>query len=527
MTFVLSKLYAQEHHHHKHEHQKIEHEAKHFFEKGLYYSALRNYLRLDSTNKNLPLYKFRIALCYFNMGRDDKALPFFEECLKSPNAHPGALNFFLAKCYHYQHRWDKALEFYEKYKAYLKTVKDEKIEKAMQTTNKEIESLKLAQKMSSQKSNIVIKNIGKTINTIYPEYAPIVSADEKMLIFTSCRPDSKGGKIEETDGRYHEDIYVSFKESNGEWGTPKPISDNINTVENDAAIALSPDGHKLIIYRHTSGRRNELASGDLYMSEFNGTEWSIPKKLDNKINSSAWEPSATITSDERVMIFASDRKGGLGGTDLYIIRKNPDGTWKEAENLGPKINTPADEDAPFLHPDGKTLYFSSKGYDGMGEFDIFYSKFDEGKKEWTAPKNVGYPINSAHDDLYITWSADGKRAYFSTMRKDGFGDKDIYVAQADEVVSDLLLMSGTVRDSESTKVIANSAILLKDSNTNEIIGLFQTEEVTGKYLLVFQEGIKYTIEVVSSGYKTKSETFELGKNSGFKSVSKDFMLEKE
>jgi Tol biopolymer transport system component len=370
--------------------------------------------------------------------------------------------------------------------------------------------------------------LGKRINTIYPEYGPIVSADEKILIFTACRPDTKGGKIEVQDGRYKEDIYISYKEEDGLWGVPKPISVNINTEENEAAVALSPDGHKLIIYRHSSSKKSENESGDLYISEFNGIDWSVPQKLDGKINSTFWEPSATITSDERVMIFASNRKGGLGGTDLYIIRKKPDGTWNEPQNLGPKINTKFDEDAPFLHPDGKTLYFSSNGLEGMGEFDIYYTQYDDEKKEWSTPKNLGYPINSARDDLYITWSSDGKRAYFSSMRSDGEGDKDIYVAYFEDYPpTDLLLMMGTIRDSEKHDIIQNFMVTLIDQTTDEIVGLYQTEEKNGKYLIVFQEGIKYKIQISAPGYKTLSENFELTKNAGFKTITKDYFLEKE
>jgi Tol biopolymer transport system component len=141
-------------------------------------------------------------------------------------------------------------------------------------------------------------------------------------------------------------------------------------------------------------------------------------KLPQNINTSGWEPSASFSSDEKMLFFTSDREGGKGGTDIYSIKKLPNGEWALPQNLGEAINTPYDEDSPYLHPDGKTLYFSSNGHNTMGGFDIFTSKWDEETQKWSVPENVGYPINTPHDDLHFSWSADGRRVYFSSIRPD-------------------------------------------------------------------------------------------------------------
>lgn len=501
---------------------RLEVQAKENYENYKYFTALNLYKKLDSLNKNLPLYKFRIAACYFNMGKDEEALPFFEECLKTPLVHPQTLNFYLAKCYHFAHRFDKAIEFYEKYKSHLKQTKDDKSPKAIESVNREIAMCNTGKHMMSQKSNIKVTNLGKNINSIYPDYGPVISADESVLIFSSCRPDTKGGLYEELDGLYHEDIYISYKSDSG-WTKPTNLQD-INTDGNDAAISLSPDGHTLLLYRHNLDNPELENSGDLYKSEFKAGKWINPIKLDNKINSNAYEPSATITGDERQMIFASDRKGGFGGTDLYLIKKGLDGKWLNPINLGNKINSIYDEDSPFLHPDGKTLYFSSKGHEGMGGYDIFYSKYDETKKEWTSPENIGYPISTAHDDLYFCWSANGKKAYFSSIRPEGVGDKDIYVAETpEEVSSELVVMTGLITDSLTSTPI-EAYITIKDKVSNEVIGIFNSEAGTGKYLLVFPEGSQYKLEINAENYQLCTDIFDYSNIKEYKEVNKNIKL---
>ena len=161
------------------------------------------------------------------------------------------------------------------------------------------------------------------------------------------------------DGQYYEDVVVSYKKD-GKWSDPESIADNINTNGHDASIAISIDGQRLFIYKQTS-----KDGGDVYSSDLNGDNWSKPERLEGDVNTKEWEGSATLASDGKTLYFSSDRVGGFGGRDIYSAKLQSDDSWGEVKNLGPVINTRFDDDAPFIHADRRTLYYSSKGHNSM------------------------------------------------------------------------------------------------------------------------------------------------------------------
>lgn len=189
-------------------------------------------------------------------------------------------------------------------------------------------------------------------------------------------------------GIYYEDVFSTHKE-NGTWVAPSSIGENINTKEHDAAIALSNDGQKLFIFND-----NGSNGGDIYISKLDGSNWSDVVRLEGDINTVAWEGSCALSADEKTLYFSSERIGGLGGKDIYASQKNADGTWGTAKNLGDKINTSLDDDAPFIHPDGKTLIYSSKGLNSMGGYDIFTTEYNPSDSSWTTQKTL--VIQSIH-----------------------------------------------------------------------------------------------------------------------------------
>ena len=199
-------------------------------------------------------------------------------------------------------------------------------------------------------------------------------------------------------GDYYEDVFISYKEEEG-WSKPKNIGPVINSHGHDAAIGLSPDGQTLYLYRSDS-----VKWGNIFACRLNGEIWESPMKLKAPINSKNWEGSCSINADNNILFFVSNRPEGFGGKDIYMIRKLPNGEWAAPKNLGPTINTPEDEDAPFIHVDGQTLYFSSKGHKSMGGYDIFKTTYNEGG--WSTPTNIGYPINTAEDDRFFVLSPD-------------------------------------------------------------------------------------------------------------------------
>ncbi len=258
---------------------------------------------------------------------------------------------------------------------------------------------------SDNLEKIIITNIGETVNTPYDEYAPIISADGLMMIFTSKRPLTK--KDIEDNEQGLENVYVSYYDDMiWKWSEPALLGELINQPgNNNSAIALSNDGQRMLLYRGDP-------DGNIYESVLIGEEWSDPVELVKPINSSKHESTASISPDGRTIYFVSNRKGGQGQLDIWQCHQDNTGSWGKAENLGGIINTMDDEEGVFIHPDGKTLYFSSKGHNTTGGYDIFKSVFANGN--WTTPVNLGTSINTPQDDLFFTQTADGKTGYYSS-----------------------------------------------------------------------------------------------------------------
>lgn len=258
---------------------------------------------------------------------------------------------------------------------------------------------------NSDSVKLIITNVGVTVNTTFDEYAPVISADGLMMIFTSRRPVSEEDIKKNIRG--FENVYVSYYDDmTWKWSEAKMLGETINQPgRNNSAIALSNDGQRMLLYRGDP-------DGNIYESVLMGEDWSEPVKLPAPINSKQHESSASISPDGRTIYFVSNRKGGEGGLDVWLCHQDGIGNWGKAENLGSTINSSKDEEGIFIHPDGKTLYFSSKGHEAKGGFDIFKSVFENGS--WSTPVGLGNSINTPDDDLFFTITADGKIGYYST-----------------------------------------------------------------------------------------------------------------
>jgi len=288
-----------------------------------------------------------------------------------------------------------------------------------QDINKRIKECEVAKNLIANPKRVFIDNFGKPINGKYPEYGAIISADESVMMFTSRRNTSTGAENMDP-GRtdYYEDIYITKKE-NGKWSAPENIGSTINTSSHDATTAVSPDAQSMLIYRGDN-------AGDLYECKLFGDVWSKPKKMNKFINTKYKESSASYSNDGKTLYFVSNKPGGMGNLDIYITKWDEKSqNWGAAENVGATINTEYDEEAVFFHPDGKTLYFSSRGHETMGNYDVFKSTLQENGR-WGKPENMGYPINTVDDDVFFVINGSGRRGYYSSFRDDGHGEKDIY-----------------------------------------------------------------------------------------------------
>ncbi|MFN3404404.1 MAG: hypothetical protein ACK40G_09950 [Cytophagaceae bacterium] len=506
--------------------KKLESEADLYFSQQRFQKVLPLYLKLDSIYPSRPKFIYRLGICYLATNQIQTALPYFNTCLKEEEKYPATLYYNAAKCNHLLHKFDEAEKLYEKYYEYLIKNNRRKKKHLQQIAElvREIGMCANGKEFMQKEQEIKISNLGEIINTKYDDYAPIISADHNLLIFTSSRENNRdvNKETDDEDG-YNEEIYFSEK-INDEWSSPKNMGDSINTAGHDAGISLSPEGNILVIYRFTKESLiNKSSGGDLWYTENNGESWSNPQKFPETINSKYWESSACFSHDGRILFFTSNREGGYGGTDIYYSKQINKGIWAEPINMGPKINTAYDEESPFLHPDGKTLYFSSNGHKSMGGFDIFVSHFNEEKQEWSRPENLGFPVNSAHDDIYFSWSADGKKCFFSSIRLEGFGNKDIYTAEFPGIEVDLILLKGEIKDTINNKTPAAN-IKVTDPITGEITGIFHSNQTSGKYIMILPTGKKSDILISCEGYHPIYITQDNTKKKGFIETETNFYL---
>lgn len=521
--------------------KKLLKNANSFYEEELYKDAIPVYLEVLKLEPSNAEANYKIGLSYFKTIHKVKALPYLEKAFKLNPAIDSDMKYYLAKANHLTHRFDEALRLYKEYHAAIDP-KDEEHKKAIERKIFEVENGALY-KQNPVKAKIT--NLGDVLNTKYSDFAPVISADESILVFTSRRPGSTGGELDDKLEHY-EDVYISYQ-INGKWGPPKNIGKPVNTNTHDASIAISPDGSVVFLYK-------DFQLGDIYFSEFDGKEWSKPEDMGKNINTKYGETSISMTADGKVVYFSSDRPGGFGGMDIYISTKDRKGRWGEAVNLGPTINTPFQEESPFIHADGKTLYFSSRGHAGMGDFDIFKTiKQPDGT--WTQPENLGYPINTADDDLYFVLSADNKHGYYSSEREDGFGEKDLYLISMPEPeklatieakettlgstpktkmlkpiaktesFNPITILKGTVTD-EFTKEPLGADLVLVDNDKNEEVAKLKTNPVTGGYLIVLPSGKNYGLSVNKETYLFHSENFDIPESQNYQEIVKDVQLKK-
>jgi len=489
--------------------------AEDFIEDENFSDAIRLYtkiIEIDSTNSDI---NFKLGFCYLNTAiQRDKAIHFLENSIKymstdkkkRRNNAPLEAFYYLGKAYHVNGDYEKAIETLNELKIRLNG-KDEKFDKAIDRLILRSQS---ALELVSNPVKMSVENLGPIVNSEYTDHSPVFSADEEILIFTSRREGSTGDKLMR-DGEYYEDLYICYKDDNQNWMVPKNMGKPINTPDHEASISLSPDGQELFIYKSED-------NGSIYVSENDGENWSKPKKLGSTINTSARETSASVSVDGNTIYFTSDRSGGYGGLDIYVAQKLPNGEWGEAKNLGKTINTPFDEESPYIHPDGKTLYFSSKGHKNMGGFDIFIStknKFDT----WTVPENIGYPINTTGDDVFFIPTLDRKRAYYSSVTKDGYGRSDIYMMYIPENEgNNITLVRGQI--AICTGRIPKMTITTTDSETDEVVSIVKPSTRNGKFILIFNHSGEYTIQYEKKGNILKTETIKIDNNKAYKEIKK-------
>lgn len=498
--------------------------------------AIDLYFPAQEFNPNNASLNFKLGVAYLTTHFHEKSLWHLKRAFRLDENVSPEIFLWLGEAYHHNLILDTATEYYRRFEAIAKDPSYVQLQMA---------ACQRAKGFVERPENVFIDNLETGVNTVWPEYSPVITADNTTMYFTSSRPDTKGGMRSREDLQFFEDIYFSIRSETG-WSEALRVEDPINTEFHDGIVGLSNDGTQLFIYRGVNG-------GDIYFSELDGFEWSEPLPIPGNINTSGQESSASFSPDERTIYFTSDRKGGFGGSDIYKATRDARGRWTNIENLGPVINTEGDEYGVYMHPDGKTLYFSSNRHTTMGGFDVFYSTWDG--LSWSQPVNMGYPINTPDDETFMVVTADGRFGYYASSRPAGLGDNDIYqivflgtfkpvIDDAEDIplagsdvslrqteietppeviVRELTLLKGHVLDAFTQEAIG-ARIEVTDNALGEVIAEFSSNALTGRYLIALPSGKDYGIAVSAEGYLFYSENLNVPLATGFQELEKDIFL---
>jgi len=495
-------------------------EAQYYFENKNYEKAYYVYDKLNAKAPKDLDFKFKLGICCLNFPeKKARAIELFEDIRKVSKTYDAP--FYLGKAYHLNYKFEEAIKEFEEFK--LNNRNSTKIEKQQnEEANTLIKNSRAALIIKEQPSLGRVENLGGNINSEAEEGVPAITTDESFMVFTYRGKNSIGGKLndrlesDEVGGDYTEDVFISFMQEDSSWSTPQGIT-SINTKANEAAISISPDGRYLFLFKS-----DEKNFGDIYLSVLNGTTFTTPEPLNQEVNSEYWEGSCSMSADGQILYFSSERPGGYGGRDIWAsVKINND--WGPAINLGPKINTDQDEDGPFIHPDGITLFFSSKGHNSIGGYDVFYSVFKE--DTWTEATNMGMPLNTTEDDRFYVINSRGDRGYFSSTRggSGGQGKQDIYICKpgfaGDKPI--LALLKGVVYGDD--KPIAATLEVTKNKE-QKLIGPYFANDLTGKYLMAVSPGSSYRIVVMAKGFEPVTEDLDVEHLDKYMEIKKDFYL---
>jgi tetratricopeptide (TPR) repeat protein len=456
-------------------------ENSRLLQEGYFYSADLIAEKLLQLNPNSANYNYRKGFGLLKLRKNTPGVvAFLEKAITDIDALYDAYSsneksapvdayFHLGEAYHLNESFEKAIEMYS-----LFISKSQKKSELIPVTKTKIAQCNNGIESMKKRSNAKLKNLGNSVNTEFADYSPVVSLDGSVLYYTSKRPWPNG----ESDSyknpqlnEYPEDIYVSYMNlSDSSWENPTRL--NFCTAErNEASLAVSADERKIFIYSDSTGL------GDIYYSDFYSNKFnSISRLEDENINSASFESHGMVSHNNSLLIFASDRPGGYGGLDIYMCKRTKDNKWSTPENLGPTINSIANEDAPFISIDDRRLFFTSDGDRSIGGYDIFVADLKD-NGSWSVPRNLGYPINSVDDDLFYTTTIDGSRGYLTSRRNGGYGETDVYEIFNDELgVKNLLVFNGIIRTSDNSPLPEDFALSIKltcpdckDADRNKII----------------------------------------------------------
>lgn len=478
-------------------------QAKHLLNTYDYVGALEIYEELQANDELNPTLIYRIGEINYKLNNFELAEINLGKAISLDNKIREEIGTLYAMALHRVGKIDEAMKE-------LGMVKELVKEKEAAEIDRMYKGLTFAKKALNNPYQVNVENMGRDINSSFDDYGPSISADEKTLIFTSRRPDNKGGDVD-VDGKYFEDIFISnWNAAENKWDKAEAIKGRLNTEYHDACLSISPDGRTIYVYKNFG----ENGSGEIYQSNLSSSgKWGGPKALDKNINTSYFESSASITADGEKMYFLSERTGGMGMADIWVADRISKSEWAKPINLGEVINTPLDERMVFVHPEGNILFFASEGHieNSIGGYDIYMSEYKN--DAWQAPVNLGAPINSVGDDVNFILSMDAKTAYYSGFKAPTFGERDIYKLDVLEhelikkVREQYVTIDGEIVDAlEKQQLKVKAIVTIKDLESGKVVKVFPVKTKT--YSTKVERGKKYSIEVKASGFKIPVEKLD-------------------
>ncbi len=502
--------------------QQYHDKALEYYESGQFQEALlQSRLALKEYPRYFEMYQLQAAI-YTDLKEKDSTIAAYRHALDiDPNVHVPTY-YYLAELELQQGYYAEAAAHLDAYlyktnnaNAYKPNASSKLQDKANLLKIK----IDAALKMYRNPVDFKPENLGDSINTVWDEYLPTLTVDGKTLVITRRLP--KPDQQEAKQPVLEEDFYISMLSDSGVWMKAHRMPEPISTNDNEGAQSISADGRYL--YFSGCNRRDGYGGCDIYVSVKRNGKWSRPFNIGEPVNTEQWESQPCLAPDERTLYFASTRRGGYGGSDIWKTVLQDDGMWSVPENLGDSINTSGNETTPFIHYDNQTLYFSSNGHSGMGGMDVFYAKK---KKDgtWNKPVNLGYPINTHSDEASLIVSADGKTAYFSSDKFGGKGRQDIYRFELYKEAQPKLVsyMEGQLLDENHHPVIGKLQVI--NLETGELASQTVSDSATGKYLLSTPTQEPYAINVSKEGYLFYSENLEITNTASVKPQQKDIEL---
>lgn len=462
-----------------------------------------------------PKQALREAYYYYKYQNYGYALPYFEMYIKNDTTN-AKVNFDAGECIYYsQQDRTKAIKHYERakvlkpearmrlgelyhlnadfeksrvnYQAFLSDGQPSKADADL--VKKYLLQIDRAEDAMKHPNGAIISLLSDSINSKYPDYAPVLSPDGRYMFFTSRRKGSTGG-IKDPNGDYFEDIMMS-ENIGGRWQKAVSVGKVINSDTHDACLGITSNMQTMFIYRTNS----EGTGGNIYESNNTDGKWSKPKFIEAAFNSSKPEikvVSLCVAPDSVTYYYVSNAPGGYGGTDIYKVTRYGPNLWSKPANLGPTVNTAEDEDSPFMHYDGRTLFFSSKGHDSYGSYDIFRTQLNA-TGDWSAPVNLGYPVSTTNDDRAFVLMPDGINGYLSSRSINGNTLHDIYHVKLAQSHTPFAAITGSAKTVKGQSAKVELKVFAE--GTYEKIASYYPNTQTGQFVLLLQQGNRYCIEV--------------------------------